>query len=203
VSKLPSYEYGKRVGYETTGIENFDSGVSISFDFSDLSIKTRQAKAGLSDLAYDLHKALDGSGRSNRQYGFISPKSVSKSEVQGIISRTVPLPSEEEIYKDIGAFAVNLSDLGKNVMKNYANRIKTGKMNDSIFGNTKKSKYRITSNIGWTRLWYKYFGFQENGTGTIRPMRSALRTYMDIMPDVQKDISLYMRNFVSGKRGSR
>jgi hypothetical protein len=200
---LPSYEYGKRVGYETTGKEEFDSGVSVSFDFSDFSIKTRQAKAGLSDLAYDLHKALQGVSKSNKSFGYISPKSVSKAEVQGVISRSIKLPNEAEIYKDISIYAQEVSAVGKETMKNYANRIKTGKMNNSIYGNTNKTKYRITSDIGWTKLWYKYFGFQENGTGTIRPMRSALRTYMDMLPVVRKAASNYMREFVSGKRGSR
>ena len=197
------YEAGKRVGYDTTGKDDFDTQIDISFDFSDFSIKTREAKAGLSELAYDLHKMLQGSGRSNKEYGFISPKSVSKKEIESVISRTIKLPTEAEIYKDIGDFANNLSELGKNVMKNYAFREDSKLMRDSIYGTTDKRKYRITSNIGWTRLWYKYFGFQENGTRTIKPMRSVLRTYMDIMPDVQKDVSLYMRNFVSGKRGSK
>lgn len=203
MTKLPGYQYGKRVGYETTGKDEFDTQIDISFSFSDFSIKTREAKAGLSDLAYELHKQLSGTGRSNKEYGFISPKSVSRAEVQSVISKTIKLPTESEIYEDISKFAVNLSELGKNVMKNYANREDTSLMRNSIYGTTNKSKYRITSSIGWTRLWYKYFGFQENGTGTIRPMRSVIRTYLDIMPDVRQDVSLYMKNFVSGKRGSR
>jgi hypothetical protein len=197
------YEAGKRVGYETTGKDDFDTQIDISFDFSDFSVKTREAKAGLSDLAYELHKSLGGTGRSNREYGFISPKSVSRKQIESVISRTIKLPNDAEIYQDINEFAKNLSGLGKNVMSNYANREDTSLMRNSIYGTTKGTKYRITSSIGWTRLWYKYFGFQENGTRTIKPMRSVLRTYLDITPDVQKDISLYMRNFVSGKRGSK
>ena len=197
------YEVGKRVGYETTGKDEFDTQIDISFDFSDFTIKTRQAKAGLSDLAYELHKALDGSERKSKEYGFISPKSVSKKQVESIISKTIKLPNDAEIYQDINEFAKNLSELGKDVMKGYANREDTSLMRNSIYGNTKGNKYRITSSIGWTRLWYKYFGFQENGTRIIKPMRSVLRTYMDIMPDVRQDVTLYMKNFVSGKRGSR
>ena len=200
---MSNYETGNRVGYETTGKDDFDTQIDISFDFSDFSVKTREAKAGLSDLAYDLHKALQGTGRSNKEYGFISPKSVSRKEIESVISRTIKLPNDAEIYKDINAFAKNLSGLGKNVMSNYANREDTSLMRNSIYGTTKGTKYKITSSIGWTRLWYKYFGFQENGTRTIKPMRSVLRTYLDITPDVQKDVSLYMRNFVSGKRGSK
>lgn len=197
------YEAGKRVGYETTGKDEFDTQIDISFDFSDFAVKTREAKAGLVDLAYRLHKELDGSDRSGKQYGFISPKSVSKKDIESVISRTIKLPNDAEIYQDINEFAKNLSALGKNVMSNYANREDTSLMRNSIYGTTKGTKYKITSSIGWTRLWYKYFGFQENGTATIKPMRSVLRTYMDITPDVRQDVALYMKNFVSGKRGSK
>jgi hypothetical protein len=196
-------ETGKRVGYETTGKENFDSQLDIIFDFSDLSIKTREAKQGLSDLAYELYKELAGTGRSNRSSGFISPKSVSRRQIEGVISRTIALPSEEQIYKDISRDASAVSAAGKTIMKGYANRIDTGLMNQSIYGTTKKLKYKVIAQIGWSRLWYKYFGFQENGTRSIRPMRSVMRTYLDIMPDVQKSMSFYMRNLVTGRRGSK
>jgi hypothetical protein len=49
--------------------------------------------------------------------------------------------------------------------------------------------------IGWTELWYKYFGFQENGTKNINPMRSVLRTYMEMLPRFRDFASKFIINY--------
>jgi hypothetical protein len=88
-----------------------------------------------------------------------------------------------------------IGEEGKQTMKKYANRIDTGRMNESIYYSTRKLKGSYVVRIGWTKLWFKYFGFQENGTENIRPMRSVLRTFLEMQPRVAAFANKFIRGY--------
>ena len=194
-------------GYETSNRESFDTKVTIEFDYSDLDIKSRDVKQAVSDFSayvYDL----------NRKYGIkkagtsltldISPNTataVASSGQQGNRS-TLAFPLladglriQQALKDEMGAIGQD----GRSIMRGYANRRETGRMNESIRYNARARGNKYIVNIGWTELWYKYFGFQENGTRTgIRPMHSVIRTYMQMLPKIQNYTSRLYREYTRG-----
>jgi hypothetical protein len=81
------------------------------------------------------------------------------------------------IEKDVNQLLVSNARAMKNEMKSFS-RYKTGRMRGAIRSFTGKNQYIQYSQTGWTDIWYKYFGFQEEGTITgISPMRALNRTY--------------------------
>lgn len=64
------------------------------------------------------------------------------------------------------------------IMKSFVNRIDTGTMKREIrykIDSTASAK-RLRVNVGWVRLWYKYFDYQEYGTQYIPPMKALFNT---------------------------
>jgi len=197
------------VAYETTGKWAFDSQVTIEFDYSDLDVKSRDVKKAVSDFSayvYNLDKKY-GIKKASTNISFdVSPSSASSAAASGSGyqgNRTTigfPLLADglriQQVLKDeMGA----IGEDGKKIMRGYANRRETGRMNESIRYNTRARDNKYIVNIGWTELWYKYFGFQENGTRTgIRPMHSVIRTYMQMLPKVQNYTSRLYRAYARG-----
>jgi hypothetical protein len=188
-------------GYETQDKEQFDYQVEFNFDFSDVSVKTRQAKKLIGELDYQLYKELKNI-KVDKSSGFVFAKEVTATNPasRGSISTKIKVFSDEGILeKDMQAFGVATSAEAKETIKKYiGSRIETGRMKESVYGRTKVRKGFVSATAGWLDLWYKYFGFQENGTFQIRPMHSMLRTYLELAPQVQKGVATYLRNYVRG-----
>lgn len=178
-------------GYETTGRERFDNSVEFSFDYSDIEAKGDEIRKQLEEL--------------NAAFRDIAK---SKSKVIGIKSSggtfSLPLskiPNSETIERDMTALAqIVAADSKKTIKKNIGDRIDTGRMIGSVYGRTTKSPGKVTARAGWLDQWYKYFGFQENGTVHVSPMRAILRTFMEVSPEVTKSMSYYLKNY-SNKAG--
>lgn len=203
-SRFPSINANGGVGYETSGKEDFDNRLQFRFDYSNVDNGVREVRKQLSDLGYEIHKTFGKAGipvsrSANRQFS-ISPKvsaGLDKSDA-GIISMVIPMvPDGKRIADALAPAMGQIGQEGKETMKKYANRVDTGLMQGSIYYNTKRLSKSYVVTIGWTQLWYKYFGFQENGTKNIKPMRSVFRTFMEMQPRVvsfaNKFIASYRR----------
>lgn len=201
-SRFPSINANSGVGYETTDKEEFDNVVQFRFDYSDVDNTVREVKKQLSDLGYEIHKtfkemSIPTSRAGNKQFT-ISPKisgDLDKSTA-GIMRYDIAMLADgDRIASALEPGMKQIGEDGKQTMKKYANRIDTGLMNSKIFYTTRRLKASYVVTIGWTELWYKYFGFQENGTKNINPMRSVLRTYMEMLPRFRDFASKFIINY--------
>lgn len=68
------------------------------------------------------------------------------------------------------------AEMKEEILNGIGGRIETGTMKGSVRGRTDSNAQRDVSRAGWLDLWFKYFGFQEEGTSTgIKPMGALLR----------------------------
>lgn len=186
---------GRGAGYDTTGREKFSHKVEFSIDYSDVELGKREAMRLLQDFKKELNLSMDGIKTSG---SFVYADSDFSNAYD--MSKTVEVISDKILEKDVYTFAKEIAAESKDTIKKYiGGRVDTGRMKGSVYGRTRKEKGRVVAEAGWLDLWYKYFGFQEDGTQKISPMRSMLRTYLELAPWVQKSMSEYMRNFVKGK----
>jgi hypothetical protein len=90
------------------------------------------------------------------------------------------------------------------MLRGIGGRIVTGTMKESVKGRTDPtSAAREVSRVGWLGLWYKYFGFQEEGTDTgIKPMRSILRAAVKGRLFAAKGLAKLSRDLRSAGKGS-
>lgn len=201
-SRFPSINANSGVGYETTDKEEFDNVVQFRFDYSDVDNTVREVKKQLSDLGYEIHKtfkemSIPTSRAGNKQFT-ISPKISGDLDqsTAGIMRYDIAMLADgDRIASALAPGMKQVGEDGKETMKKYANRIDTGLMNSKIFYTTRRLKASYVVTIGWTELWYKYFGFQENGTKNINPMRSVLRTYMEMLPRFRDFASKFIINY--------
>lgn len=98
----------------------------------------------------------------------------------GRVSAELPVISEwRKITKyGIRSLATDTTAYMKQEMLDgIGGRIVTNTMKGNVKGRTDRSSAtREVSRVGWLDLWYKYFGFQEEGTvNGIKPMKSIIR----------------------------
>lgn len=199
--KFPSLMAARYGGYSTEGKDRFDTSVEFTFDYSNVDATVRSVKRELSDLGFQIDKVFGKAGIPQTKTGggmfYISPqvKSVSTSK-EGKFSRTIEmLPDGDRIRDALAPAMKQIGVEGKATMKKYANRIKSGDMNESIIYRTDKGKNSYSVRIGWLGLWYKYFGYQENGTRNVPAMRSAYRTYLEMLPRVRDFSAKFIRSY--------
>lgn len=201
-SRFPSISANTGVGYDTDDKADFDNVLEFRFDYSDVDNTVREVKKQLSDLGFEIHKtfkdmSIPVSRSSNKQFT-ISPKisgDLGRSDA-GIMRYDIAMLADgDRIASALAPGMKQIGEDGKETMKKYANRIDTGLMNSKIFYSTRRLKASYVVRIGWTELWYKYFGFQENGTKNINPMRSVLRTYMEMLPRFREFGSKFIINY--------
>lgn len=185
-------------GYQTDGRENFDHMVEFTFDYSKVEATTHLVRKELGDFSYELYKTLKPV-KTDKASGFVFIDGIKgdTNSVNGKLSRVIKMmPDPEVLGNDISLIAKGVAAESKATMKKYiGGRVQTGRMKASVYGRVKRQKNKITAQAGWLDLWYKYFGFQEEGTSKIRPMHAVLRTYLEMAPWVQKGMSQYFRNY--------
>ena len=191
-------------GYETSNKELFDTQVEFVFDYSDLDKSARQAKKELSDFSYELSKMFSTTSNSrgkkdnlfylsNKQIKPFTGSTKNPSESFNL------MPDGVQMTSALKGGMQSMGREGADTMRKYVNRIETGRMKDAITYNTRSYSNKYVVRIGWTQLWYKYFGFQENGTVKgIRPMHSIIRTYVEMLPRVQNYMSRFVRSYTRG-----
>jgi hypothetical protein len=201
-SRFPSISANSGAGYETSGKEGFDNVLEFRFDYSNLDNGAREVRRELSNIGYEIHRTFKQAGiprtRSANKQFTISPKlsaGLDQSDA-GIVRMFIPvLPDGKRISDALAPAMGQIGEEGKQTMKKYANRVDTGLMQGSIYYRTRRLAKSYVVRIGWTDLWYKYFGFQENGTKSIRPMRSVLRTFLEMQPRVVSFADRFIRSF--------
>jgi hypothetical protein len=111
------------------------------------------------------------------------------------------IPDGLQVQRALEPGMLAIGEDGKNIMKKFANRFQTGRMNDAIRYQTRKrnNNTKFVVRIGWTELWYKYFGFQENGTKHVKAMKSSLRTYIAILPKINNYVMRFMTSYSQDK----
>lgn len=172
-------------GYETSGREKFDYQVEFVFNYSDILNKNQQLKKLADDFASEIDK-IKKSGSS-----------------KGVISQAFAIfPNTTALDDDMSGLAkITSAELKSSIKQGIGGRVETGRMKSSIYGVTTKHKGSYTSSAGWLKLWYKYFGFQENGTKTVSPMHSIIGAYLKQAPEVQKTLIYYFKNYGSKRKG--
>jgi hypothetical protein len=205
--KYPALRSGD--AYTSESKDEFDHSVSITFNYGDVYLGIDEANKIAGEYFKAVTKDFQGALNSNQFRGIIKPTIKSP----GTYSATVLFPSgfKKQIDSDIRAIATIAADEMKKEIKNVirtapgakgAGRIDTGLMLNSVVGRRtaySKSQGKITVTAGWLDVWYKYFGFQEEGTvNGIKPMRAILHTAMGIFPAMYKTARMYTANF--GKR---
>lgn len=199
--RFPSLMAARYGGYSTDGKDNFDNSIEFIFDYSNVDTTVRDVKKQLSDLSAKIDKAFGKAGIPKSKSGggmfYILPqvKSVSTSR-DGIFSRAIQmLPDGKRITDSLAPAMTQIGTDGKATMRKYANRVDTGLMRGSISYRTKKLKGSYSIKIGWIDVWYKYFGFQENGTRSVPAMRSVYRTYLEMLPRVRAFTDRFIRSY--------
>lgn len=199
--RFPSLMAARYGGYSTDGKEGFDNSIEFVFDYSNVYTTVRDVKKQLSDLSFQIDKVFSkGNIPTSRTGGgmfYITPdvKSVSTSR-DGVFSRAIEmLPDGKRITESLAPAVTQIGVEGKATMRKYANRVDTGLMRGSISYRTKKLKNSYSVRIGWIDVWYKYFGFQENGTRNVPAMRSAYRTYLEMLPRVRAFASRFIAGY--------
>jgi hypothetical protein len=186
---------GNSAGYDTNGKEDYSHKVVFTLDYSDVEMKMREARDLIGIFGRDLKASMDGINRSGR---FITADSDFSNAYD--IQATIELPGGPGTDADMAKIGEYFAAESKATIKKYiGGRVDTGRMKGSVYGRTIKRKGRVTAQAGWLDLWFKYFGFQEEGTIHVSPMRSMLRTYLEMAPFVQKYMSQYIRSYTKGE----
>ena len=156
------------------------SKLVFELDYSDYDKSINKARAETQKLSKEL-KAVEKfinkqGGRS--KFGEIRIMNGSLRMFGEEVSRRL-LPAgtvdmQVQAKKAMTPFAREIRDL----MKHFVNRVDTGTMKREIryeivsSGSVKKLRIEV----GWIRLWYKYFDYQESGTQFIVPMKALFNT---------------------------
>lgn len=199
--RFPSLMAARYGGYSTEGKEGFDNSIEFTFDYSNVDTTVRDVKRQLSDLGFEIDKTLRNAGIPKSKTGgtmfYISPKVAEVyNSRNGVFSELIEfLPDGHRIKSTLAPAMTQIGVEGKTTMKKYANRIDTGLMNRSIIYRTDKGKGFYSVRIGWLELWYKYFGFQENGTSSVSAMRSSYRAYLEMLPRVRAFADKLLRSY--------
>ncbi len=203
-------------GYETTGREAFDHKITIEFNYEDLDVKSREVKKAVSDFSefvYSMDKkyGIKKAGKGMFDISMKAAKSAGTGATRGSrTGLTIPLLADGlRIQQAIKPAMGQMGQDGKRIMTEYVNRVDTGRMRSNIRYNARARGNKYIVNIGWTELWMKYFGFQENGfwvggaarTGPskkVNGMYSVMRTYMQMLPRIQNYTSRLYREYTRG-----
>lgn len=198
-------------GYSTSKAKRgggiFRSEAVIQFNYDGFVSSLDAAKKDLNNLVQNLSSLPDaktvGSKRISDIEVFGQWRKTVKYQVRDIAVRTTAF-MKEEMISSIGG------------------RIETGTMKGSVKGRTdRSSQYGEVSRAGWLDTWYKYFGFQEEGTGGthrsgpslpgknfgyssqgIRPMNAVLKTVTAGRIFALRELSKMARNLRSAGKGS-
>lgn len=148
------------IGKSPSGI--FRNQVEVRFDYIKFNQAVDSTKRAYADSLREL--------KQNKQV----------KVVNGVAAQRFRVPDE---WKSIVKWRVN--EIAKTtslkmqdaIIEKIGGRIETGRMKGSVYRRTEKpSAGVVISRAGWINLFYKYFGFQEEGTSTgIKPMRSMLK----------------------------
>lgn len=173
-------------GYSTLGKQGADYKIRIVLDYSNVNESIASAKRSLENMerAFAANSSVKG-----RNYSF----NVSDA---GAFRYKAILPGDgRQMRESLAQSMTELGKFGKTTMSNYVNRIETGRMKGSVRYTTRGDDKRYVVEVGWIRLWYKYFGFQEMGTSKIRPMNSVMKTAAQMKPKLDAYLAKFLNTY--------
>jgi len=174
------------------------------FDYSDVTKKARDVRRGVSQLGDEVWKLKKSGLVRKNGFGFYidSAQTQWTDRVTRAILPADGVELQVALTKDAQAFGKKAAQN----MRTFVNRIDTGTMKREIRyrirKNSKLNQLRIE--VGWVRLWYKYFDYQERGTSSIPPMNAIFKSRMVNTPEFQKSYSRFVRSYVlkANKKGA-
>lgn len=174
------------------------------FDYSDVTRKARDIRKAVSQMGDAVWKLQKSGLVGKNEFGFYIDRA--KTDWINETTRAI-LPAEGvdlqvALTKDAQAFGAKARDN----MRDFVNRIDTGTMKREVRYRIRKNPKmsQLTVEVGWVRLWYKYFDYQERGTSTIPPMNAVLKSRMVNTDEFQKTYSRFVGSYVlkADKRGA-
>jgi len=183
---------GSQLAYETSNKDSFTSGIQISFNYSKL-LKTEKQ---LQNELISFMTSFD-----SKTVKLINKRSaITQAKYNFNL-----IPDGITLQRTLEPAMIAIGQDGKDVMSNYIDRVQTGRMKSSVRYQTRKrnNNTKFVINIGWTELWYKYFGFQEDGTKHIKPMHSVMHTYLTILPKVNNYVLRFMMSYKAGSNNNK
>jgi hypothetical protein len=191
-------------GYSTDKTPDVDYKLRFVFDYSDVDVTARKVRAEVTKMANEVYKLKKATKKSDSGFGIWIETTKPPEFVNEVMSALLPADSHQiqvALTKDAQAFG----QMARDVMKKNVNRIDTGTMKREIrYKITKRNLKSLSIDVGWIRLWYKYFDYQERGTKSIRPMESLFKTRMETEPEFYKLYSKFTRTYVlsADKKGT-
>jgi len=172
------------------------------FDYSDVDRKIRDVRKALQQMGNEIYKASKSVRTSNSTFGVWIESTPPKAFVNNTMRALLPA-NAEQVQMALTPVAQEFGIRTKDTMRKYVNRIDTGRMKQEIrYKITKRNLKTLTVEVGWIRLWYKYFDYQERGTRGVRPMHSIFKTRMEAQRDFQQTYSRFVRNYVLKAKGN-
>tara|TARA_B110000879_G_scaffold62502_1_gene87755 strand:+ start:406 stop:1014 length:609 start_codon:yes stop_codon:yes gene_type:complete len=174
-------------------------------DYSDYETSIRKARNYTADLSYDIMKwgkFINKHGGKGK-YGQVRIMQGDLAMFGDAIStRLLPagtIDMQVQAKKAMKPFAVELTEL----MRGFVDRVDSGDMKRNIryqmisTGSAKKLRIEV----GWVRLWYKYFDYQESGTRFIVPMKALFNTRLRGERMFDDSVRKFYRDYIlkSGK----
>ncbi len=184
--------------YSSAGKEDFAHKITIRFDFKNYERSIREMRRSNQALNKSTRELAKKLKKTDQGYGIYIPSgAVSNRAGFGNELITFELPGASELSSELAPFLSEIGEMGKDIMKNkYATRVETGLMNSEIrYKQDRPGNNYAQVEIGWLRRWHRYFGFQEEGAGNIPPMRSILRTSMELQGKDEEIKKVYSRYF--------
>tara|TARA_R110000796_G_scaffold31825_2_gene83996 strand:- start:897 stop:1505 length:609 start_codon:yes stop_codon:yes gene_type:complete len=156
------------------------SKIVFELDYSDYEKTITKARKEVAEFSKELNsieKYINAQG-GNSKYGKVRiVKGDLAKFATEVSTRTLPAGTVDmqiAAKTAMEPFAIEVREL----MRDFVNRVDTGTMKQNIryqmisSGNIKKLRIEV----GWVRLWYKYFDYQENGTRFVVPMKALFNT---------------------------
>lgn len=187
----PAYSKGK---------SGFKYKIDVNFQFDKVEKSLRSVRKDivkLNDNAFKMQKELN---KTNKGFGVYIDPIKGKEIPSKPINFKLPKggaelsSSTDDTLKKIGT-------RGRDIMKKYM-RVDTGEMKSQVrYMQRRRGKGASQVQIGWIRTFYRYFGWQEEGTKTgIKPMNAIGRTWAELTPYANKEFSKFTRKyFLEGK----
>lgn len=160
-----------RTGYETTPPSGGGGiGVIFTIDKTDFFRGAKETGKALTSMQRNINSSL-------RQKGYTITSEIAQYNnglnVGEVAVKALGSALEGSINEWAKTVAAAGKQMYKEVIKSAPNRVKpqpgridTHLMLNSVYGTTTERKNHSRVEIGWTRQYYRYFSFQEDGTRT-------------------------------------
>ena len=191
-------------GYSTEKTPDIDYKLRFVFDYSDVDVTARKVRSEVTKMGNEIYK-LNKVKKTSKHLGGIWIETTKPDEFVNEAMRAILPADGHQIQVELTKDAQALGEMARDVMKKYVNRVDTGTMKREVrYKITKRDMKTLSVDVGWIRLWYKYFDYQESGTRAVKPMNALFKTRMETEPQFYKIYSKFTRTYVlsADKKGT-